>query len=111
MLQNQKHKLLFQKLEFGDNMIDKANSLDKLGLYKAADLIDRFISAQNNFVQKTKKINPIHQINTKLDTLNSKIIDMRDMIDELDYDSSEPNSEKNQIVVNQESPQNSTKEV
>ncbi|NBO22660.1 hypothetical protein EBU94_04885 [bacterium] len=92
-------------------MIDKANVLDELGYYKEADIIDRFIIAQNNYVQKTKKVHPLHQINTKLDTLNSKIIDMRDMIDEIDFDSSEPQTENNQVIINQESPQNSTKEV
>jgi hypothetical protein len=36
---------------------------------------------------------------------------MRDMIDEIDFDSSEPQTENNQVIINQESPQNSTKEV
>jgi hypothetical protein len=50
-------------------MIKQANTLDELGFYKEADLIDRILIAQNNFKLKKKPKN----LNTKIDELKRSV--------------------------------------
>jgi hypothetical protein len=78
-------------------MLDKANELDLLGYHKEADRIDRLILATNNFAPNKKIVSPEQKINTKLDVINSKLMNMQDKMDEAEYDSSDNTTEKTTI--------------
>ena len=78
-----------QKLDLEDNMFEKINLLDNLGMHKQADKLEKTLLAVNNFMLTKKKITPNQQINTKLDVINSNVTDLKDSVEEMGGDSSE----------------------
>ena len=59
------------------DMFKKADMLDELGLFKAADCVDEKTSAVN-FMLTKKKVNPQQQMKTQLDTLSSQMHTLQD---------------------------------
>lgn len=70
------------KLDSEDNMFEKINRLDNLGMHKQADKLEKTLLAVNNFMLTKKKITPNQQINTKLDVINSNVLDLKDTVEE-----------------------------
>ena len=59
------------------DMFKEADILDSLGLYKAADRVDKNTFAVN-FMLTKKKVNPQQQMKTQLDTLSSQMHTLQD---------------------------------
>jgi hypothetical protein len=78
-------------------MFEKANILDKLGLFKEADEFERKIIATNNYLL-TKKKKPLTNINTSLDTLKSQMFDLKEQME----DNSGQGGDTNVVLDNKE---------
>ena len=65
------------------DIFKQADILDELGLFEAADSVDKKVFAIN-FMLTKKKVNPQQQIKTQLDTLSSQMQALQDSADDSD---------------------------